>query len=92
MQLQSWLSVILLAIKSCTSYRNIHFNNMLILAVLLQGARCLLDWADWSQVLVGQRVLELGSGLGQVYPVIIDFLCQLCELEACFHDIEKINT
>jgi hypothetical protein len=32
----------------------------------LQGASCLLDWAEWSGVLENRRVLELGSGLGQV--------------------------
>ena len=30
-----------------------------------QGASALLDWAQWSGILAGQRVLELGSGLGQ---------------------------
>ena len=30
-----------------------------------QGAAALLDWAEWSGLLAGKRVLELGSGLGQ---------------------------
>ena len=30
-----------------------------------QGAAALLDWAGWSGLLAGKRVLELGSGLGQ---------------------------
>ena len=30
-----------------------------------QGATALLDWAEWSGLLAGKRVLELGSGLGQ---------------------------
>jgi hypothetical protein len=34
--------------------------------LFLQGASCLLDWAEWSGALENRRVLELGSGLGQV--------------------------
>ena len=30
-----------------------------------QGAAALLDWAEWSGLLAGKRVVELGSGLGQ---------------------------
>jgi hypothetical protein len=35
----------------------------------LQGASCLLDWAEWSGALENRRVLELGSGLGQVSTI-----------------------
>jgi hypothetical protein len=37
----------------------------------LQGASCLLDWAEWSGALENRRVLELGSGLGQVSTLLL---------------------
>ena len=36
-----------------------------------QGASALLDWAVWSGLLTGRRVLELGSGLGQVRRIMV---------------------
>ena len=38
---------------------------------LAQGASALLDWAVWSGLLTGRRVLELGSGLGQVRRMMV---------------------